>query len=199
MLCYKGDSASIGIDVWVRARVANLKQQLSQMSVVETLLPTDMISEQLKPSWTHRHGFREQDHNFKCQQKANFDKHHKVPSLPQIPQQAEVWITTDRSKPTPGVVVEKAEAPQSYLVETHAEWQDMPQSTPTQCHAYSLVIKTLAEPLGTKIEQPQQLEQPQPQPEGEQLPEKGDKSPSPLRIMTQSQTGTIRPPEQLGW
>ena len=30
-------TASIGIDVWVRARVDNLKQQLSQMSVVETV------------------------------------------------------------------------------------------------------------------------------------------------------------------
>ena len=36
-------TVSIGIDVWVRARVANLKQQLSQMSIVETLLPTGMF------------------------------------------------------------------------------------------------------------------------------------------------------------
>ncbi|KAL5516438.1 hypothetical protein EMCRGX_G001771 [Ephydatia muelleri] len=35
-------TVSIGIDVCVRARVANLKQQLSQMSIVETLLPTDV-------------------------------------------------------------------------------------------------------------------------------------------------------------
>ena len=78
------------------------------------------ISEQLKPKWTHLHGFREQDQEFKSHQKANFDKRHKVHSLPQIPQQTEVWITTNRSKPTPGVVVGKAEAPRSYIVETQS-------------------------------------------------------------------------------
>ena len=69
--------------------------QLLMGRQLRTYLP--QISEQLKPSWTHLHGFREQDHKFKSQQKANFDKRHKVHSLPQIPQQAEVWITTNKS------------------------------------------------------------------------------------------------------
>eukprot|EP00731_Ephydatia_muelleri_P015747 Em0009g171a len=90
--------------------------QLLMGRQLRTNLP--QISEQLKPTWTHLHGFQEQDQEFKSHQKANFDKHHRVHSLPQIPQQTEVWITTDRSKPTPGVVVGKAEAPRSYIVET---------------------------------------------------------------------------------
>ena len=55
---------------------------------------------------------------FKSHQKSNFDKHHRVHPLPDIPDQMEVWITTDKSKPTPGIVVGKAWAPWSYIVET---------------------------------------------------------------------------------
>ena len=102
--------------------------QLLMGRQLRTNLP--QISEQLKPSWTHLHGFREQDHKFKSQQKANFDKRHKVHSLPQIPQQAEVWITTDRRKPTIG----EGRGP-SIIHRGDPEWQGTPQSTPTQCHA----------------------------------------------------------------
>ena len=40
------------------------------------------IPEQLKPIWPHLQGFRELDQEFKSHQKANFDKHHRVHSLP---------------------------------------------------------------------------------------------------------------------
>ena len=140
--------------------------QLLMGRQLRTNLP--QISEQLKPKWTHLHGFREQDQEFKSHQKANFDKRHKVHSLPQIPQQTEVWITTNRSKSTPSVVVGKAEAPRSYIVETQSgkacrnrhQLNVMP----------SLDGKTL-EPPGPELEQAlpeSQLEQPQQ--EGERLP-----------------------------
>ncbi|KAL5493721.1 hypothetical protein EMCRGX_G014940 [Ephydatia muelleri] len=80
---------------------------------------------------------------------------------PQIPQQTEVWITTDRSKRTPGVVVGKAEAPRSYIMET--------QSGKARRNRHQLIVmpsldgKTL-EPSRPELEQPlpeSQLEQPQ--------------------------------------
>ena len=49
--------------------------------------------------------------------------HYRVHPLPDIPDPTEVWITTDKSKSTPDIVVGKAEAPRSYIVETHAEWR----------------------------------------------------------------------------
>ena len=133
--------------------------QLLMGRQLRTNLP--QISEQLKPTWTHLHGFQEQDQEFKSHQKANFDKHHRVHSLPQIPQQTEVWITTDRSKPTPGVVVGKAEAPRSYIVETLSGKARRNQH---QLNVMpSLDGKTL-EPPGPELEQAlpeSQLEQPQ--------------------------------------
>ncbi|KAL5470821.1 hypothetical protein EMCRGX_G028847 [Ephydatia muelleri] len=65
--------------------------------------------EQLKAEWPYLHRFQEQDQEFKSHQKANFDNRHRVHTLPEIPDQTEVWITIDRSKPTLGVVASKAE------------------------------------------------------------------------------------------
>ena len=91
--------------------------QLLMGRQLRTNLPQTL--EHLKPEWPYLHRFQEQDLEFKSHQKSNFDKHHRVHPLPDIPDQTEVWVTTDRSKPTPGIVVGRAEAPQSYIVETH--------------------------------------------------------------------------------
>ena len=59
-----------------------------------------------------------QDQKFKLQQKANFDRRHRMHLLPYIPDGTDVWITTDRADPIPGIVVGKAATPHSYLVDT---------------------------------------------------------------------------------
>ena len=73
---------------------------------LRTNLPQTL--EHLKPEWPYLLRFQEQDLEFKSHQKSNFDRHHRVHQLPDIPDQTEVWITTDKSKPTPGIVVGKA-------------------------------------------------------------------------------------------
>ena len=83
---------------------------------LRTNLPQTL--EHLKPEWPYLLRFQEQDLEFKSHQKSNFDKHHIVHQLPHIPDQTAVWITMDKSKPTPGIVVGKVGTPRSYIVET---------------------------------------------------------------------------------
>ena len=90
--------------------------QLLMGRQLRTNLPQTL--EHLKPEWPYLLRFQEQDLEFKSHQKSNFDRHHRFHQLPDIPDQTEVWITTDKSKPTPGIVVGKAGAPRSYIVET---------------------------------------------------------------------------------
>ncbi|KAL5503067.1 hypothetical protein EMCRGX_G009958, partial [Ephydatia muelleri] len=90
--------------------------QLLMGRQLRTNLPQTL--EHLKPEWPYLLRFQEQDLEFKSHQKSNYDRHHRVHQLPDIPDQTEVWITTDKSKPTPGIVVGKAGAPRSYIVET---------------------------------------------------------------------------------
>ena len=59
-----------------------------------------------------------QDQKFKLQQKANFDRRDRMHLLPYIPDGTDVWITTDRADPIPGILVGKAAIPHSYLVDT---------------------------------------------------------------------------------
>ena len=83
---------------------------------LRTNLPQTL--EQLKPERLYLHRFQELDNKFKSHQKANFDKRYRVHTLPEIPDQTEIWIATDRSNPTPGVVASKVEVPRSYTVAT---------------------------------------------------------------------------------
>eukprot|EP00731_Ephydatia_muelleri_P032552 Em0024g96a len=91
--------------------------QLLMGRQLRTNLPQTL--EHLKPEWPYLLRFQEQDLEFKSHQKSNYDRHHRVYQLPDIPDQTEVWITTDKSKPTPGIVVGKAGAPRSYIVEKY--------------------------------------------------------------------------------
>ena len=68
--------------------------------------------------WPYLRKFRVQDQKFKLQQKANFDRRHRMHLLPYIPDGTDVWITTDRADPIPGIVVGKAATPHTYLVDT---------------------------------------------------------------------------------
>ena len=74
--------------------------------------------EQLMPSWDFLSDFRKQDEVFKHRQKNDFDRRHNVKPLPLIPDDAEVWITTDRGQPVRGRVSGMSETPRSYCVDT---------------------------------------------------------------------------------
>ena len=74
----------------------------------------------MKPEWPYLEKFRAKDVDFKLCQKANFDKRHQVRPLPVIANGTDVWITTDRADPVPGVIVKKSAAPRSYLIDTES-------------------------------------------------------------------------------
>ena len=170
--------------------------QLLMGRQLRTNLPQTL--EHLKPEWPYLLRFQEQDLEFKSHQKSNFDRHHRVHQLPDIPDQTEVWITTDKSKPTPGVVVGKAGAPRSYIVETQG---GLARRNRHHLNVVPNVVRQGAE----EPQQPDSLEQEPEQVEKPQQPntyeqEQDHQPQEPHRIMTRSQTGTaIRPPERFGW
>ena len=64
------------------------------------------VTEQLIPGWDFLADFRKQDKEFKQKQKRDYDCRHNVKPLPPIPDNAEVWITTDPGQPVQGRVSE---------------------------------------------------------------------------------------------
>ena len=74
----------------------------------------------MKPEWPYLEKFRAEDVDFKLHQNTNFDKHHQVRPLHVIADETDVWITTDRADPVPGVIAKKAAAPRSYLIDTES-------------------------------------------------------------------------------
>ena len=75
------------------------------------------MNKNLIPDWTYLDKFKKMDKEFKGKQKRNYDRHHQVKTLPHIPENTSVWVTTE-GKRIPGQVVTRTEEPQSYLVET---------------------------------------------------------------------------------
>ena len=71
----------------------------------------------LIPQWFYPKTFRELDRNQKVKQKENFYLRHRAKGLPAIPDDTEVWITTD-SGPVSGRVISPTDRPRSYVVET---------------------------------------------------------------------------------
>lgn len=82
---------------------------------LRTNLP--QLTEHLSPKWPDLESFRQSDHQFKAKQKENFDRRHGARSLTPLPDDSEVWVTTD-DQTMPGRVVTPADAPRSYLVDT---------------------------------------------------------------------------------
>ena len=62
--------------------------------------------------------FKECDKKFKQLQKSNYDSRHGVHQLPSIPDDSDVWVTTERGQ-TSGQVVSRADTPQSCMVQTN--------------------------------------------------------------------------------
>ena len=82
---------------------------------LRTNLHTDPVK--LCPDWKYLSRFRQQNQEYKAKQKENFDARHRAQTLPQLPDDTDVWITTGTG-PVRGRVVSSTAAPRSYIVNT---------------------------------------------------------------------------------
>ena len=136
---------------------------------IRTTVP--QAKRQLIPSWSYLPQFKQDNLQFKEKQKENFDKHHRVKEQFEILDGSEVVITTDK-QPVEGRVVEPAEAPRSYIMETPSGEvrRNRSQLNVVPEHSSTVELEMGSSPTSAR-EQPR-------------------------RIVTRSQTGTaIRPPE----
>jgi len=69
-----------------------------------------------EPNWSYLEEFRKQDGEFKSKQKQDYDRRHRVQSLPPIPDESEVWITFG-PQPVQGNAT-STNAPRSYIIQT---------------------------------------------------------------------------------
>ena len=84
---------------------------------IRTTLPQSTAS--LVPQWQYLAEFKAANDKFKDQQKRYYDDRHCVRSLPHIPDDTDVWITTN-GQTTPGRTIRRADAPRSYIVQTRS-------------------------------------------------------------------------------
>jgi len=75
------------------------------------------VEDNLMPKWEHIKNFRQLDTKYKKSQKDNYDRHHRVRTLPMLPDKQTVWVET-RGHQIPGCIQQPANAPCLYLVET---------------------------------------------------------------------------------
>ena len=75
------------------------------------------INSQLILQWPYLKDFQTTDLEFKKRQKWDFDLHNRVSELPEIPDNANVWISSE-SGPTQGQVVSTGDTPRSYIFDT---------------------------------------------------------------------------------
>ena len=76
-----------------------------------------LVKDQLVPEWKVLDEFRRCNQDFKDKQEQNYDRRYRTQPHPTIPDDSDVWITTD-SRPVPGRVLSSANTPRSYLIET---------------------------------------------------------------------------------
>ena len=89
--------------------------ELSMGRHIRTTLPQS--NAYLVPDWQYLPSFKSANVQFKKKQKQYFDNHHGVRVQSEIPDGSEVVITTENT-PVEGRVVQPAETPRSYIVET---------------------------------------------------------------------------------
>jgi len=73
----------------------------------------------LTKQWSFLPEFWQKNAQFKEKQKEQFDHRHRTRKLPPIPNDTEVWITSE-DRPLPGRVITANERPRSYVVETQS-------------------------------------------------------------------------------
>ena len=71
----------------------------------------------LLPQWSYLNDFRSKNKKFKASQQHHYNRRHKAKDLPPIPDDTDVWITSEEN-PIRGRVTAPADSPRSYIVET---------------------------------------------------------------------------------
>ena len=125
----------------------------------------------LPPRWSYLLDFKRADQQHKEKMKRDFDRSHRIHNLPEIPDDQDVWVSSDGAT-VPGIVVSQATTTRSYVVQM--------QSGEIRRNRSHLRVM----PLTTQTTETQETEQ-------LELP---TRSP----IMTRSRTGVmLRPPNRL--
>ena len=75
------------------------------------------VKDNFIPKWEHIQNFKELDGKYKQSQKDNYDRRHRVRTLPMLPENQAVWVDT-RGHQVPGQILQTAGTPRSYIVET---------------------------------------------------------------------------------
>ena len=144
---------------------------------IRTIVPQTVMM--LKLQWPYLVEFKQKNAQFKAGQIAQFDRHHRVKELGPIPDDSEVWITSE-DQPIPGRVVSTGDTPRSYVVDT--------ASGPLRRNRGQINI--VPEPTSSDLSE---LSQPSESNESET-----PQSTPPRRIATRSATGTqTKPPDRL--
>ena len=89
--------------------------QLSMGRRIRT--PISQTNKFLVPNWAYLKTFHEKNEQFKQSQKRNFDKRHRAWELTPLPDETEVWITSER-QPIQRKLISPAGSPRSYVVST---------------------------------------------------------------------------------
>ena len=82
---------------------------------IRTTIP--QTKQLLTPNWSYLPEFREKNKTFKESQKKQFDRRHGVKEETSVPDETEVWVTSE-SQPIQGRVISRADNPRSYVIET---------------------------------------------------------------------------------
>ena len=84
---------------------------------IRSTLP--LTKNNLIPEWSYIPQFKKDNEVFKQNQKRDHDQRHRVKSLPAIPDNTDVWVTSG-SNPVPGTTVTSADTPRSYIIQTQS-------------------------------------------------------------------------------
>ena len=162
--------------------------ELSMGRKLRTLIP--QTDKHLVPEWTYLNAFRAKNKLFKETQRKNFNKRHRVRDLSPIPDNTDVWVTSE-DQTVRGRVIEPAGSPRSYVVETPTGQVHRNRSHLNVVPDQSETQETIVEPQGVPTESLENT--PERPAENSVGNHSAQANPSPpRRIMTRSQTGTER-------
>ena len=82
-----------------------------------TTLPIK-TTKKLVPEWSYLSSFCSTDKSYKGKQKQDYDTRYHVHKTPEILDDTEVWVTTDKERPTRGKIDAHVDSPWSYVLET---------------------------------------------------------------------------------
>lgn len=143
--------------------------------------------ETLIPSWPFMEEFRKRDQEYKKKQKQYYDKRNRVRTLPALPDESPVWVSTQQ-KQVPGTVLEPADTPRSYILDTPTG-QVRRNRCDIRMRPTSSEHKNEGKTTDHEVEMDHEMEADSDQ---------GTDPAADERMMTRSRSGTVvRPPDRL--